>query len=69
MSVFHERRCQLGIHNYVNFLDSSIHIEYEKDIPNEVLICQLCKYITTAKELIKLQRYEEVHDVCMEEDI
>ena len=49
---FQERRCQLGIHNYINFLESAIDIEYKLDVPNEVLICQICKCLTTPKELL-----------------
>ena len=33
-------------------MDSPIDIEYKLDIPNEVLICQICKCITTSKELL-----------------
>ena len=56
---FQERRCQLGIHNYINFMDSPIDIEYKADIPNEVLICNVCKNITTPREL--LERAENEH--------
>ena len=48
---FQERRCQLGIHNYINFMDSPIEIEYHRDIPEEVLICKICKQMTTPYEL------------------
>ena len=48
---FQERRCELGIHNYINFMDSPIEIEYYKDIPEEVLICKICKQMTTPYEL------------------
>ena len=48
---FQERRCQLGIHNYINFMDSPLELEYYKDIPEEVMVCKLCKQITTPYEL------------------
>ena len=54
---FQERRCQLGIHNYINFMDSPIEIEYKLDIPNEVLMCKKCGYMTTPKELLDREVY------------
>lgn len=49
---FQERRCQLGIHNYINFMDSPIEIEYKLDVPNEVLMCKKCGCMTLPKELL-----------------
>lgn len=59
---FQERRCQLGFHNFDNFLDSTIHIEYGMDIPNEILICKRCKHMTTPKELHEREQYEDNND-------
>jgi len=57
--IFQERRCQLGIHNYINFIDSPIEIEYRLDIPNEVLMCTKCGCMTTPKELLDRKVYNE----------
>ena len=57
--IFQERRCQLGIHNYINFMDSPIEIKYKLDIPNEVLICKKCKCLTTPKELLDREVCDE----------
>ena len=57
--VFQERRCQLGIHNYINFLDSPLKIEYKLDIPDEVLMCTKCGCMTTPKELLDREEYHE----------
>ena len=57
-----KRRCEIGFHNFTNFMDSSIHITYIQDIPNEVLICKRCKYMTTPKELIERQQYGNEDD-------
>jgi len=54
-----KRRCEIGVHNFTNFMDSSIHIKYHADIPNEVLICKRCGHMTTPKELIERQHYED----------
>jgi len=52
-------RCQLGIHNYINFLDSPIEVHYKLDIPDEVLMCTVCGTMTTPVELYNQQSYGE----------
>lgn len=54
---FQDRRCQLGLHNFIQFMDSPIEIEYVADIPEEVLICKTCGTMQTPRELYeKAQR-------------
>ena len=48
------RRCELGIHNFVNFMDSPLEIEYRLDIPEEVLVCKVCKHMMTPFEIFRL---------------
>jgi hypothetical protein len=38
-------------------MDSPIEIEYKLDIPNEVLMCKKCGYMTTPKELLDREEY------------
>lgn len=52
---YQSRRCQVGIHNYINFMDANIEIEYVMDVPQEVLMCKVCGHMTTPAELISLQ--------------
>ena len=52
------RRCELGIHNFINFMDSPLEIEYVLDIPEEVLICKVCKHMLTPLEIFSLQGIE-----------
>lgn len=62
-----ERRCELGFHNFTNFMDSSIHIEYNMDIPNEVLMCKRCGHMLTPNELRNRQHYQD-EDILTKKD-
>ena len=42
-----KRRCQIGFHNYNNFMEG------------EVRICKRCGHMTTPRELQERQHYEE----------
>lgn len=56
---FQDRRCDLGFHNFINFMDSPIDIEYVADIPDEVLICKTCGTMLTPRELLERQNYKD----------
>jgi len=57
---FQDRRCDLGFHNFINFMDSPIDIEYVADIPEEVLICKTCGTMLTPREILeRAERNEE----------
>ncbi len=54
-----DRRCELGFHNFTNFMDNSIHVQYHMDIPNEVLMCKRCGHMLTPVEIKARQQYED----------
>jgi len=56
---YQDRRCEMGFHNFTNFMDSSIHATYTKDIPNEVLMCHRCGHMLTPKEIRDREQYED----------
>jgi len=62
MNQYKLRRCQLGIHNYTNFMDSSIHPSYHLDVPNEVMKCQVCGILTLPREILEREQYEDNHE-------